>query len=857
MDVWNGETITEGWRALDLFTDRLEACRRFLSYVNDDPSPSSILYFHGDGGNGKSILLEHQRTHLCKRVRPENWAYLATLADAEAVAQVEEAEDTARVPVARLDFAQQGTRDALDALAKLRRELSGSGLHFPLFDFAVVTYLHKARFLSDERLGRLFPADELAVILELAALVTGNSAAAVVLPALNLMERCLGERFQRYRLRRNLDEARVHAFQWMDHETELIQHLPRLFAEDLNAGLGDPAGPNRVALFFDTHEAFWGHERELVGELYFGRDEWFRRLLAATDRAAGVVTVVAGREPPRWSEAPRFPVADLDLQYVGDFADADAIAYLAQAGVTDPEISRRLCEDARVAPDQVHPFYLGLGADLALAADRRRVPLTEPELEPGPEAVNRRQRLVDRLLRYVDAEVRNAVRAVSVCRSFDAGIYRYLAQELQYQATRAGFDILTSFSFVRRLGDGRFRIHDLLRRLELDERGDSSTAANAAMERYYRERVQAGDELAVVDAIYHANRLDLQRGATEWLRTFDVALRRSRFDLCGTLLEIRDELATDSIVVQVLLAVQEADYFHRLSRYDEAREEYERALGALAAILREHPGMHEALSDRGNLLVKIGELEVDIGNEPAAEAQYQAAIMSYDAAIENAPLNYQYLYQYLSNRANALVKLGDLQGRAGHRQAAGDSYRRALAMVATAIRIGPPEPQLLSNLGTTLVHTGNLLSRPRPRMLAERYYCLAVAVFGRAVRLSPRDPVLHNNLGSALHNRGKLYARQRRRKPTERYYRAAIRSADDALRQAPNYLIALSNKGMYCEELGWLILVWARPHRIPDAREMYQAALDAYARAADLAPDNTSYREAVTRHGNRLVQLGG
>ena len=38
----NAQTITEGWRALDLFTDRSELCRRFLSYVNDDPTPSSI-----------------------------------------------------------------------------------------------------------------------------------------------------------------------------------------------------------------------------------------------------------------------------------------------------------------------------------------------------------------------------------------------------------------------------------------------------------------------------------------------------------------------------------------------------------------------------------------------------------------------------------------------------------------------------------------------------------------------------------------------------------------------------------------------------------------------------------------------
>ncbi len=201
MHGWNGGTITEGWRALDLFTDRYEACRRFLSYVNDDPSHPSILYFHGDGGNGKSILLDHLRTRLCKRIRPENWAYLATLPDTECVAQVEEAEDAVLVPTARLDFAQQGTRSGFDALLKLRRDLTDSSLHFPLFDFAVVTYLHKAHVLTEERLGKLFPAEELAVVLELAQLITGVPATGVALAVLGFMERHLGDRFKRYSLR--------------------------------------------------------------------------------------------------------------------------------------------------------------------------------------------------------------------------------------------------------------------------------------------------------------------------------------------------------------------------------------------------------------------------------------------------------------------------------------------------------------------------------------------------------------------------------------------------------------------------------------------------------------------------------
>jgi hypothetical protein len=37
----------------------------------------------------------------------------------------------------------------------------------------------------------------------------------------------------------------------------------------------------RIVLFFDAHEAFWGHQRDLPEEVFFQRDEWLRCLLRA------------------------------------------------------------------------------------------------------------------------------------------------------------------------------------------------------------------------------------------------------------------------------------------------------------------------------------------------------------------------------------------------------------------------------------------------------------------------------------------------------------------------------------------------------------------------------------------------
>src|SRR5215211_6687661 len=91
--AWDAATITEGYRALDLFVDRVLLCRRFLGYLNDEPARVTVTYLHGDGGNGKSLLLEHLRTRLNRRFDSDDWTYLASLPDSECVAQAAVAED--------------------------------------------------------------------------------------------------------------------------------------------------------------------------------------------------------------------------------------------------------------------------------------------------------------------------------------------------------------------------------------------------------------------------------------------------------------------------------------------------------------------------------------------------------------------------------------------------------------------------------------------------------------------------------------------------------------------------------------------------------------------------------------------
>ena len=67
--------------------------------------------------------------------------------------------------------------------------------------------------------------------------------------------------FTIYVQKRGLNAARLDQIERLNPKSELIQHLPKFFGEDLNAFMAQPGAPDRLVLFFDTHESFYGVDR--------------------------------------------------------------------------------------------------------------------------------------------------------------------------------------------------------------------------------------------------------------------------------------------------------------------------------------------------------------------------------------------------------------------------------------------------------------------------------------------------------------------------------------------------------------------------------------------------------------------
>src|SRR5215210_184133 len=99
------------WRAFRLFTDRNEHIRLFLSYLYNEPPHPTILFFHGEGGNGKSWLMRFLSEYACKQLPVNAQLGLSTLSYDYLVRFFTEDDSASVFPHAHLDFGMQPVDD--------------------------------------------------------------------------------------------------------------------------------------------------------------------------------------------------------------------------------------------------------------------------------------------------------------------------------------------------------------------------------------------------------------------------------------------------------------------------------------------------------------------------------------------------------------------------------------------------------------------------------------------------------------------------------------------------------------------------------------------------------------------------
>jgi tetratricopeptide (TPR) repeat protein len=840
-------SVTEPRRALQHFTNRKKSIRHFAGYLNGDPVPEKILFFHGDGGNGKTILLRFLKEKCCKRLNADNWGHVKSLEGDEFIDNFAGAVDCAEVPSTLIDFGMEPRgeyrpKEAFSALMKMRRDLSGSGLRFLLYDFASILYLHKTGRLTPDKQKEFFPSEEMDFVKETMDVIKEVPGAGLAKAVFSLFNKRLRDKFTLYMSARKIDEEQVQEMKSMDPESDLYGLFPTLFAEDLNASMMLQGAPQRVVLFFDTHDAFWEpYERKSSDEKYFLGDEWLRRILSTLEFSRGIVTVVAGREEPRWAEASRenIPAQYIDAYLVGGLSFADAALYLEKVEILDQRMKESLTAYAQIMPDEVHPLYLGLCADIVLAAKHSGKEITVEEFREIPDVASKGKELMSRLRKYVDRPTGYAISALSACRSFDRDLYVSLMDGLNPDFSREGFDYLTEFSFVwdsEDGGEGWYRVHDLMRRLAYEQKDPTTIKAHEVLTQYYRSRGEQGDITAIAERVYHAHRLDLEDGVNQWLTEMNQALSLSRYDLCRALLAIRNELFLPDDFSRGCVSAQEGDYYSALSIHQNALIEYQEAIAAFDEELRRAPDDVYVHNNKGNVLASLGNLQTGLAQHDEALRSYAQAIASFDQALRRDP---DHASTY-NNKGTALESLGELQGGLSRHDEASRSYAQAVAAYNEALRRAPDHTPGYNNKGNALQCLGKLQARLSQHNEASRSYAQAVAAYDEALRRAPDYVAGHGNKGSALQSLGKLQAELARHDEALRSYAEAIEAFDEALRIAPDDVAAHNHKGLTLQNLGDL---QAKLSQQDEAMQNYKLAVTAYSRSLEIAPAQEQIRK--------------
>jgi tetratricopeptide (TPR) repeat protein len=857
-------SVTEGQRALELFTDRHRVLRLFLSYLNDSPPRDKILFLHGDGGNGKSLLLRFLKEYCCRSFDAKEWQRLQSVTDAELVDSIKQASSSSHVPAAYLDFkmepiGEDRPLEGFSAIMMLRRALSSYKLHFPVLRFALITYLKKTNRDSKEHLQQIFPPEELDLVIAIADAITSTSAGSVM----KLLWDIANKQFDidYHYQKRGIREEKITEIQNIGLPSDLARELPRFFAEDLNAAMSLPGAPKRVVLLFDSHEAFWGQNRDLSDSLYFERDEWFRHLLSRLDLQKGIVVVVAQREPPRWGKADYYPIPNefLDMQVVGHLSQTDAQQYLDRAGISNPETRQSLITYASIQAGEVHPLYIGLGVDLAAAVQQGGREYISPEgLENLPSWENKGRFLVNTLLRYTGKDLDHAVRGLAATRAFNREIYAELSNTLGYANSDQNFDALTRLSFVwpiQSYGGGWYRIHDLLRTI-LSKREDEITShadnllriTDVTLESYYRAKAEAGEPLLLAEAIYHANRQDWERGLEEWKNAFIRAINDDNLSMCSALLDVRGDLEVRSSYWHARLVSLECDYLERRARYAEAMRGYQQSEQLFSTAAEEDPQDERVYAVWGGMLSKLGMLYFRLSMTTSAVDSLRRAIYLEEKALSRFP---DYLYA-LDQKAQAYQQLGDVFSKLGRDGLASVNYAQAMKVLEQINNV-PADSSYGAVAEDKRIRA--LLAFAELQLKEARFLEAVTSLESIVVHLNgllqvrPEDTsarisraIAYMNLGEAL--RGLL----QNEKAIE-YYAEAVTNLQEVVRQSPEDTLAHNDLGRVLLLLGGTQLELGN---LAQAEHACRQALSAFNRILEIAPDNVL---ALANRPTALLQL--
>ncbi len=681
--------------ALEVFTDREELIAAFeRNLEHKKPEEHLVLVFYGDGGIGKTTLLQ-KLDQLHRQRCPQ-------------------------ALMGRLDLAGADTTPPDLLLYRLRRLFPA--IPFPCFSLALAEYgrrFHPEQVYGNDRNELLQGAGPYAEVLAqgLDALkeISGVGLAVAGMKALakghqqvsNWVQRRaepLLQRSQSYSEEQLLAQLPLH---WArDFRQALASHLgqdwndPTTSSQDWDDAINYSGPPSLIAL--DTYETLWHAGMGRSGRRREPRERWLVDLVSELPE---VLWVVGGRDRLSWEEGYDRGWSEACEQHlVGQLSDEDARSFLAKRGIKEPAIVEKILRQAAGVP-----FYLELETQLY---DQTPAEELTPEIFGGSQ-----QEQIDRLLTHLDASERATLKLMAAFGIWDRELFRQAVTHFAtgYPATNAVE--LGRFWSIEPVGEGRWQLHnEMAHHLQADERQRDPATFEAVhrwgfayfdgpLEELETKAIQAEDAERLQRALRHARWIQPAAEWAPWLR--DRLERLGKGTIWQPLLAVAEKgvqeaelrLGSNHPGVAGLLD-QQATLLQVIARYGEAEPLFRRALAIDEASYG--PDHADVAIDLNNLALLLQATNCLAEAEP---------LMRRALAIDEA--------SYGPNHSNVAIRINNLAGllQATNRLAEAEPLmRRGMAIFEASY--GPDHPNLatcLNNLAGLLKDT-NRLEEAEPLM---------------------------------------------------------------------------------------------------------------------------------------------
>lgn len=397
-----------------VFVDREELRKQFPAkygtYLHNRKNykTAQVLYYYGDGGVGKSTLLEE---------------FEKKLGSTDCI-------------IKKFDFDIKDLKNPISFLVAVRQSFS-TEFDFPLFDYAYLIYTRRAYIEPDKRMLDIKPFHEL---LDLALSVAQKDIIDIWEHIGNIYSH-LKQKTDLTRYGFDVDDIKS------DSAKRIEQNLARYLAKDIEYNILDKTPERGVIIFLDTFEQVISYSKNYIG------NELIHAILDVDDGLISntplVLYVIASREPCKIGCLSN---VQLNLNGLDIWAEKDAVEFIKKnSQIEDESFCKQLAKGCGY-----YPFYLNL------ALDHIERSLYGKYQQMDIEALNL-NKMLEMFLKGLEENYIYSLVVLACQNDWDTLTYNKVVEKLNFPTVP--LELIESYSFIKSVPQSKNRIalHQIMR----------------------------------------------------------------------------------------------------------------------------------------------------------------------------------------------------------------------------------------------------------------------------------------------------------------------------------------------------------------------------------------------------------